>query len=428
MSRTSEERVKIYLSKLSNYKNRILKERNIKNIIARSDVSENDIENIEIRFSKSYDRAQKLERLGEIRASLRELEGSYLYVLHNKSMFGSFLNLYEKLAKRTSDREINKKLMHLSLQAREFGIMSGINLRDYYESRKLKHRSLILFLSLILIGIISFATYVTVQPFLGGYEELSGGEKVIQEAIVQGLPSITRASDLIVESANLDISASALYHVEVEDAKVLVFEDAHAYQLKAGVISDKEAIKRVSYGVTVYDDLGKPMFNKVFEKASDFPNKWSKGVYVPIDFIYNLSKEIKGHPKKIVLDIRLIEFFNEVDNTFSVNLDTSSSILNFKYLGSYFNEFFGIYEANSLIEVYNNLKDDIKSLEVEVAYMSGEGNVIRSLRRKLISEANSFLKPYSRQSFSLKTIFPKEIYPNIREELSSIKIVNVVTR
>ena len=78
-----------------------------------------------------------------------------------------------------------------------------------------------------------------------------------------------------------------------------------------------------------------------------------------------------------------------------------------------------------LIEVFNNLKDDIKSLEVEIAYLTKGGLTIRSLRRKLISESNSSLKKHTRQSFVLKTIFPKEIYPNIREEISSIKIINV---
>ncbi|UPA11786.1 hypothetical protein [Borrelia venezuelensis] len=427
MSKTSEERIKIYLSKLSKYKNKILKENSIKDIIERADISDADIENIEMRFSKIYDRARRLEEMGELSDSLRELETIYLYSLHNKSIFASFFNFYKRLIKRIDSKNLNKKLIHVSLQAREFGIVSGINLKDYDEAERLKHRVLILLLSFVLIAIIAFITYTIMHSFIVGYEKLDE-VKDVHRTTFQGLPSVTRASDLVVESVNLAAGPYVLYHVEVEDAKVLVFEDAHAYQLKAGVVSAKDPIKRIYYGVTVYDDLGRPILNKVFEKTSDFPNKWSKGVYAPIDFIYSISKEINGHPKKMVLDIRLVEFFSEVDNLSSVNLETSSSILNFKYLGSYFNESFGIYEANSLIEVYNDSKDNIKDLEIEVIYVSKDSQIIRSLQRKLISESNSFLKPYSRQSFSLKTIFPKEIYPDIKEELSSIKIVNVFVR
>ncbi|AHH03036.1 Hypothetical protein BHY_0085 [Borrelia nietonii YOR] len=427
MSKTSEDRIKIYLSRLSKYKNRVLRERDIDEIIERADISDADIENIEMRFSKVYDKARQLERMGELSDALRELETVYLYSLHNKSSFASFFNLYKRLVKRIATKEINKKFIHVSLQAQEFGIVSGINLRNYNDAERLKQRVLILLLSFILIAIVAFITYTLMHSFISGYEELDGVEDV-QKTTPQGLPSVTRASDLIVEYANLVESPYVLYHVEVEDAKVLVFEDAHAYQLKAGVISAKEPIKRISYSVTVYDDLGKPILSKVFEKTSDFQNKWGKGVYAPIDFIYNISKEINEHPKKMVLDIRLIEFFSEVNNVSSINLETSSSILNFKYLGSYFNETFGIYEANSLIEVYNDSKDNIKDLEIEVVYVARDSHIIRSLQRKLISEANSFLKPYSKQSFSLKTIFPKEIYPNIKEELSSIKIVNVFAR
>ncbi|AAX16603.1 hypothetical protein [Borrelia hermsii] len=427
MSKTSEDRIKIYLSRLSKYKNRVLRERDIDEIIERVDISDADIENIEMRFSKVYDKARQLERMGELSDALRELETVYLYSLHNKSSFASFFNLYKRLVKRIATKEINKKFIHVSLQAQEFGIVSGINLKNYNDAERLKQRILILLLSFILIAIIAFITYTLMHSFISGYEELDGVEDV-KKTNSQGLPSVTRASDLIVESTNLVESPYVLYYVEVEDAKVLVFEDAHAYQLKAGVISAKEPIKRISYSVTVYDDLGKPILNKVFEKTSDFQNKWSKGVYAPIDFIYNISKEINEHPKKMVLDIRLIEFFSEVDNVSSINLETSSSILNFKYLGSYFNETFGIYEANSLIEVYNDSKDNIKDLEIEVAYVARDNHIIRSLQRKLISETNSFLKPYSKQSFSLKTIFPKEIYPNIKEELSSIKIVNVFAK
>ncbi|AHH12099.1 Hypothetical protein BHO_0107000 [Borrelia hermsii YBT] len=427
MSKTSEDRIKIYLSRLSKYKNRVLRERDIDEIIERADISDADIENIEMRFSKVYDKARQLERMGELSDALRELETVYLYSLHNKSSFASFFNLYKRLVKRIATKEINKKFIHVSLQAQEFGIVSGINLKNYNDAERLKQRILVLLLSFILIAIIAFMTYTLMHSFISGYEELDGVEDV-KKTNPQGLPSVTRASDLIVESTNLVESPYVLYHVEVEDAKVLVFEDAHAYQLKAGVISAKEPIKRISYSVTIYDDLGKPILNKVFEKTSDFQNKWSKGVYAPIDFIYNISKEINEHPKKMVLDIRLIEFFSEVDNVSSINLETSSSILNFKYLGSYFNETFGIYEANSLIEVYNDSKDNIKNLEIEVAYVARDNHIIRSLQRKLISETNSFLKPYSKQSFSLKTIFPKEIYPNIKEELSSIKIVNVFAK
>ncbi|UEQ06745.1 hypothetical protein LEQ40_00400 [Borrelia hermsii] len=427
MSKTSEDRIKIYLSRLSKYKNRVLRERDIDEIIERVDISDADIENIEMRFSKVYDKARQLERMGELSDALRELETVYLYSLHNKSSFASFFNLYKRLVKRIATKEINKKFIHVSLQAQEFGIVSGINLKNYNDAERLKQRILILLLSFILIAIIAFITYTLMHSFISGYEELDGVEDV-KKTNSQGLPSVTRASDLIVESTNLVESPYVLYYVEVEDAKVLVFEDAHAYQLKAGVISAKEPIKRISYSVTVYDDLGKPILNKVFEKTSDFQNKWSKGVYAPIDFIYNISKEINEHPKKMVIDIRLIEFFSEVDNVSSINLETSSSILNFKYLGSYFNETFGIYEANSLIEVYNDSKDNIKDLEIEVAYVARDNHIIRSLQRKLISETNSFLKPYSKQSFSLKTIFPKEIYPNIKEELSSIKIVNVFAK
>ncbi|AHH05336.1 hypothetical protein BmHG_00084 [Borrelia miyamotoi] len=428
MSKTSEQRIKIYLSKLSKYKNKVLKEKYIKDVIERSDISDSDIKNIEMHFSKVYDRAQQLERIGKLSDSLKELETVYLYSLHSKSIFASFFSLYNKLVKRIYSKGIERKLLHVSLQAREFGIISGVNLRDYDEAGKLKHRVLILLLNFILIAIVSLITYTVVLTFIIGHSEDLSGVRNIQETIVQGLPSVTRISDLIVEFANFVAKPYELYSVEVEDAKVLVFEYAHTYQLKAGVVSAKNPIKKISYGVTVYDDLGKSILNKVFEKTSNFSNQWSKGVYVPIDFTYNISKEIKGHPKKMVLNIILIEFFEEGDNFYNVNLETSSSIVNFKYLGSYFNEDFGIYEANSLIEVYNNLKDVIKDLEVEFAYIAKDGQIIRSLRRKLIAEPNSFLKPYSRQSFSLKTIFPKEIYPNIKEELSFIKILNVFTR
>ncbi|AHH08044.1 hypothetical protein baBA2_000079 [Borrelia anserina] len=427
MSKTSEDRIRIYLSKLSKYRNRVLREKNIKEIIEQADISDADIENIKMRFSKVYDRALQLERMGELDDSLRELETIYLYSLHDKSIFDSFFNFYNRLVKRINSKEVNKKFVHVSLQAREFGIVSEINLRDDYETERLKHRLLVLFLSFILIFIIAFVTYKVMHFFIG-YEELDGEVENVQNIIVQGLPSVTRASDLMVESADLVASPYSLYHVEVEDAKVLVFEDAHAYQLRAGVVSDKKPIKKVSYSITIYDDLGNSILNKVFEKTSNFPNKWRKGVYVPIDFIYNIAKEINEHPKKVVLDIRLVEFFNGVNNFPSVNLETSSSILDFKYLGSYFNETFGVYEAHSLIEVCNNSEDNIRDLDIEVVYVSRDSQIIRSLRRKLISESDSFLKPYSRQSFSLKTIFPKEIYPNIQEEVSSIKIINVVAR
>ncbi|AHH10236.1 hypothetical protein bcCo53_000080 [Borrelia coriaceae] len=428
MSKTSEERIKVYLSKISKYKSKVLKASDIKGIIERSDISDADIANIEMRFSNVYDRALQLEQMGKLSDSLRQLETIYLYSLHDKSIFNSFFYLYKRLVKRIDSKELNKKFIHVSLQAREFGIVSGIDLKDYDEALRLKHRLLILLLSFILIAIIAFITYtVVMHSFVSGYDDL-GGVEGIEKIIPQGLPSVTRASDLIVESVSIVAAPYVLYHLEVEDAKVLVFEDSHAYQLKAGVVSTKDPIKKISYGVTVYDDLGKPVLNKVFEKTSDFPNKWSRGVYAPIDFVYTISKEINGHPKKMVLDIRLIEFFGEIDNFSSVNLDTNSSILNFKYLGSYFNEPFGLYEANSLIEVYNNSKDNIKDLEIEVAYIAKDSHIIRSLKRKLISEVNSFLKPYSRQSFSLKTLFPKEIYPNIKEELASIRIINVVAK
>ncbi|QMU98894.1 hypothetical protein F0310_00390 [Borrelia sp. A-FGy1] len=424
MNKTSEERVKVYLSNLNKYKNRILKEKNIKDIILRADLSDNDIENIKVHFYKGYERAKRLEQLGQFKSSLKELEDIYLYSLHNKTIFASFLNLYDKVLRKLNNIKGNKRAINIGLQAREFGITGGIDLSFYDESKKFKHRILVLLLSLVLIGIVSFITYTIAYSFIGGEEEFTSEYSVAENILQQELPSVTRASDLVVESANLSADSSALYYVEVEGAKVLVFDDAHSYQLKAGVISNKEHIKKISYGVTIYDDLGRPMFNKVYEKVSDLPNRWGKGVYAPLDFIHNIPKDIKGHPKRMVLDIFLVEFFSEVDSIYSVNLCTNSSILNFKYLGSYFKQSFGIYEANSLIEVFNNLKDDIKSLEVEVAYLTKGGLTIRSLRRKLISESNSSLKKHTKQSFVLKTIFPKEIYPNIREEISSIKIIN----
>ena len=276
MNKTSEERIKVYLSKLSKYKNRVLKEKNIKDIILRADLSDNDIENIKVHFSKGYDRAQRLEQMGQLDSSLRELEDIYLYSLHNKTMFTSFLNLYEKIVKRLNNRKRNKRAIHVGLQAREFGITGGIDLSPYDENKKFKHRTLVLFLSLILIGIVSFITYTMVHSFIGGEEEFAREQDVPETMLQQGLPSITRATDLFVESANLATDPSALYHVEVEGAKVLIFEDAHSYQLKAGVISNKEPIKKISYGITIYDDLGKTMLNKVFEKVSDLPNRWVK--------------------------------------------------------------------------------------------------------------------------------------------------------
>ncbi|ETZ18127.1 hypothetical protein BDCR2A_00100 [Borrelia duttonii CR2A] len=50
MSKTSEERIKIYLSTLSKHKNKILKERRIKEIMGRADISDADMENIEKHF------------------------------------------------------------------------------------------------------------------------------------------------------------------------------------------------------------------------------------------------------------------------------------------------------------------------------------------------------------------------------------------
>ncbi|WP_040235801.1 hypothetical protein [Borrelia crocidurae] len=428
MSKTSEERIKIYLSTLSKHKNKILKERRIKEIMGRADISDADMENIEKHFFKIYDRTRQLERAGDFAHSLRELDAVYLYSLHNKSLFTLFFNLYKRLVTEINTKDTNKKLIHVSLQAREFGIIDGVDLREYDEFSKLKQRILVLLLSFILISVIAFITYRTVYPFIGGHEYFGDLERDIKEPVVQGLPSVTRASDLIVESANLIGNPNVLYYVEVESAKVLVFEDSHTYQLKAGIISSKDSIKNISYSITVYDDLGKPILNKVFEKKSDFPNKWNRGVYVPIDFIYNVSKGISSHPKKMVLDIRLIEFFKDVNDFSGINLETSSSILTFKYLGSYFHESFEIYEVNSLIEVYNSSSDDVKDLEIEIIYVTKDSQVIRSLKRKLISESNSFLKSRSRQVFSLKTIFPKEIYANIKEELSSIKIINVFVK
>ena len=429
MNKTSEERIKIYLSKLSRYKNKIIKEKYVKDIVERSDISDADIDSIEMYFYKIYDRAKQLEKMGRLNDALRELDTVYLYSIHNNSIFFSFFSFYRKLVKRIYSKGIDKRLIHLSLQAREFGIVNSVDLISYDKSGNLKHKLLRLLLNFILIAIISLITYTVVMPFIiAYYKDLKNLSEVsniqIQETMIQGLPSVTRMTDLVVESAD----TYALYSVEVEDAKVLVFENAHTYQLKAGVVSSKKPIKRISYSITVYDDLGKPILNKNFEKTSNFPNQWSKGIYAPIDFTYNIAKDIKGHPKRMVLNITSIEFFDEDNNMYNVNLETRSSILKFKYLGNYFNENFGIYEANSFIEVYNNLKDIVKDLEIELAYITKDGQIIRSLRRKLISDANSFLKPYSKQSFSLKTIFPKEIYPNIKEELSFIKILNVFTR
>ncbi len=86
----------------------------------------------------------------------------------------------------------------------------------------------------------------------------------------QGLPPITMAMDLVVEAVNLISSPKDFYYIEIEDAKVLVFEDAHLYQLKAGVISTMHPVKKISYRVTVYDDLGKSVFNQIFLKKVIF--------------------------------------------------------------------------------------------------------------------------------------------------------------
>ncbi len=206
----------------------------------------------------------------------------------------------------------------------------------------------------------------------------------------QGLPPITMAMDLVVEAVNLISSPKDFYYIEIEDAKVLVFEDAHLYQLKAGVISTMHPVKKISYRVTVYDDLGKSVFNQIFSKESDFSAKWGKDVYIPIDVISSIPRAIDVNPKRIVLDIIDIDFFENVDDKIGVNLDSDSFILKFKYIGNYFQKSFGICKANTVIEVFNSSKDVVKNLEIEIGYIDKEGRIIRSLRRKLISSANSF--------------------------------------
>ncbi|OJH15758.1 hypothetical protein ER70_00785, partial [Borreliella bissettiae] len=86
-SKTSEDRIKIYLSKLRKYKNKILSTKSIKNIIEVSDISDNDIENIVLHFKRSYARAKRFFDIGKIDIAFRELESIYFYSLHDKSMF-----------------------------------------------------------------------------------------------------------------------------------------------------------------------------------------------------------------------------------------------------------------------------------------------------------------------------------------------------
>ncbi|MGF7101498.1 hypothetical protein HNP70_000510 [Borreliella kurtenbachii] len=429
-SKTSEDRIKIYLSKLRKYKNKILSTKSIKNIIEVSDISDNDIENIGLLFRRSYGRAKRFVDMGKIDIAFRELESIYFYSLHDKSMFSLFFFLFKEIADKVNTKESKKKMIHLALQAKEFGIRGDLDLIDYYEFKKSKNRMLILAISSILIFCISLITYRSFQSFMGinGNGKMALKEKFAPSFTSQGLPPITMATDLVVEAVNLISSPKEFYYIEIEDAKVLVFEDAHLYQLKAGVVSTTHPVKKISYRVTVYDDLGKSVFNQVFSKESDFSAKWGKDVYIPIDVISSIPRAIDVNPKKIVLDIIDIDFFENVDDKIGVNLDSDSFVLKFKYIGNYFQKSFGICKANTVIEVFNSSKDVIKNLEIEIGYIDKEGRIIRSLRRKLISSANSFLKSKSKQSFTISTIFPNEIYPTIEKDFSSIKIYNVMIK
>lgn len=91
-SKTSEDRIKIYLSKLRKHRNKILSKKNIKNIIEISDISDNDIENIGLHFRRSYERVKRFVDMGKIDVAFRELESIYFYSLHDKSMFSYFFS------------------------------------------------------------------------------------------------------------------------------------------------------------------------------------------------------------------------------------------------------------------------------------------------------------------------------------------------
>ncbi|WP_150119843.1 hypothetical protein [Borreliella afzelii] len=429
-SKTSEDRIKIYLSKLRKHRNKILSKKNIKNIIEISDISDNDIENIGLHFRRSYERVKRFVDMGKIDVAFRELESIYFYSLHDKSMFSLFFFLFKEITDKVNTKEAKKKMIHVSLQAKEFGIRNDLDLIDYYEFKKSKSRMLILALSSILIFFISLITYRSFQSFISANAngKMDLKEKSISSSTLQGLPPITMATDLVVETVNLISQPKELYCIEIEDAKVLVFEDAHLYQLKAGIVSSTHPVKKISYRVTVYDDLGKSVFNQVFDKESDFSAKWGKNVYIPIDVISSIPRAIDVNPKKIVLDIIEVDFFKNVDDQIGVNLDSDSFILKFKYIGNYFKKSFGICKANTVIEVFNSSKDVVKNLEIEIGYIDKEGRIIRSLRRKLISSSNSFLKSKSKQSFTISTIFPNEIYPTIEKDFSSIKIFDVIIK
>ncbi|WPM06310.1 hypothetical protein QIA41_03875 [Borreliella sinica] len=429
-SKTSEDRIKIYLSKLRKHKNKILSKKSIKNIIEISDISDNDIENMGFHFRRSYTRVKRFVDMGKIDVAFRELESIYFYSLHDKSMFSLFFFLFKEITDKVNTKESKKKMIHVNLQAKEFGIRNDLDLIDYYESKKSKSRIIILTLSSILIFFISLITYRSFQSFIGSNEDgkMPLKEKFTSSFTSQGLPPITRATDLVVESLNPILHPKDLYYIEIEDAKVLVFEDAHLYQLKAGVVSTTHPVKKISYRVSVYDDIGKSVFNRVFDKESDFFAKWGKNVYIPIDVISSIPRAIDVNPKRVVLDIIGIDFFENVDDKIGVNLDSDSFILKFKYIGNYFKKSFGICKANTVIEVFNSSKDVIKNLEIEISYIDKDGRIIRSLRRKLISSANSFLKSKSKQSFTISTIFPNEIYPTIEKDFSSIKIYNVIIK
>lgn len=429
-SKTSEDRIKIYLSKLRKHRNKILSKKNIKNIIEISDISDNDIENIGLHFRRSYERVKRFVDMGKIDVAFRELESIYFYSLHDKSMFSLFFFLFKEITDKVNTKEAKKKMIHVSLQAKEFGIRNDLDLIDYYEFKKSKSRMLILALSSILIFFISLITYRSFQSFISANAngKMDLKEKSISSSTLQGLPPITMATDLVVETVNLISQPKELYYIEIEDAKVLVFEGAHLYQLKAGIVSSTHPVKKISYRVTVYDDLGKSVFNQVFDKESDFSAKWGKNVYIPIDVISSIPRAIDVNPKKIVLDIIEVDFFKNVDDQIGVNLDSDSFILKFKYIGNYFKKSFGICKANTVIEVFNSSKDVVKNLEIEIGYIDKEGRIIRSLRRKLISSSNSFLKSKSKQSFTISTIFPNEIYPTIEKDFSSIKIFDVIIK
>ncbi len=107
-SKTSEDRIKIYLSKLKKYKSKILSKKSIKNIIEISDISDNDIENMGFHFKRSYARVKRFVDVGKIDVAFRELESIYFYSLHDKSMFSLFFFLFKEIADKLNTKESKK--------------------------------------------------------------------------------------------------------------------------------------------------------------------------------------------------------------------------------------------------------------------------------------------------------------------------------